>query len=284
MARRPLVIDESLRLLNAAGDEQNVLPLGSADWYRWLADERNRSFSFKSFRGHFTARQERQRNTWYWYAYRKRNGKLHKLYLGKPEELTQARLEAVAHTLTHKTAFTSDTVVQPEKGAQTPPFAFLAPLESLPLPGTEHPPEYTERPGEHLPLPLTSLIEQVASLLDKSLLQQIANEQHETSATKAFLLTTIKYGQAILAKSGAIQDIQRAHATYYCSLAEEAEQHSAGIQQTAWLTRLEQEYENLREALRWATEQREAELALRLSGALWWFWSVAVSSARGVPG
>ncbi|GAC1405137.1 MAG: hypothetical protein NVSMB49_24240 [Ktedonobacteraceae bacterium] len=278
MARRPLVIDESLRLLNATGDEQNVLPLGSADWYRWLADERNRSFSFKSSQGHFTARRERQRNTWYWYAYRKRNGKLHKLYLGKPEELTQARLEAVAHTLTHKTALTSDTLVQPEKGSQTPAFAVFAPLESLPLPGTE----LTEWPGERLPLPLASLIEQVASLLDKSLLQQIANEQHETSATKAFLLTTIQeYGQAILAKRGAIQDIQRAHATYYCSLAEEAELHSAGIQQTAWLTRLEQEYENLREALRWVTEQQEAELALRLSGALWWFWSVRGQLSEG---
>jgi LuxR family maltose regulon positive regulatory protein len=48
-----------------------------------------------------------QRGDWYWRAYRKRDGKLHRIYVGKTGELTLERLDAVArhlfgHTWSHK--------------------------------------------------------------------------------------------------------------------------------------------------------------------------------------
>jgi DNA-binding CsgD family transcriptional regulator len=102
MGRTPIpqVIDDHLHLTEQH-EHRNIAPIavGSSFWYNWLADERNKSFSFKSPLGTFTARHERQRNNWYWYAYHKHQGKTHKAYLGKPEELTIKRLYTIASTL-----------------------------------------------------------------------------------------------------------------------------------------------------------------------------------------
>src|SRR5207245_415079 len=44
--------------------------------------------------------------------------------------------------------------------------------------------------------------------------------------------------------------------------------------QRLWLDRLERELGNLRTALSWAIEKRDASLALRLASALWFFWDM----------
>jgi DNA-binding CsgD family transcriptional regulator len=48
-----------------------------------------------------------------------------------------------------------------------------------------------------------------------------------------------------------------------------------------WFHRLEAEHENFRAALRWAAEQRDAELSLRLAGALGDFWALRGSVREG---
>jgi predicted ATPase/DNA-binding SARP family transcriptional activator len=70
---------------------------------------------------------------------------------------------------------------------------------------------------------------------------------------------------------------QRRHYDYFLALAEVAGQELKGRDQLAWLGRLEQEHDNLRVALESAlksdcTAPGDDELALRLSGALRWFW------------
>jgi len=70
---------------------------------------------------------------------------------------------------------------------------------------------------------------------------------------------------------------QKRHYDYFLALAEAAEQGLKGRDQLEWLGRLEQEQDNLRATLEWALgsdhEAAESdELALRLSGALRWFW------------
>ncbi len=101
MARKPIPLISNGRLLlpGAAEDQQSHIVVGSSTWYAWLADEQNASFSFRTPVGAITARRERQRNGWYWYAYCKHRGKLRKAYLGKAEELTLERLNAVTATL-----------------------------------------------------------------------------------------------------------------------------------------------------------------------------------------
>src|SRR5215831_14890092 len=82
------------------GRQDNWLSVGAPAWYVWLSTAR--SFAFRSAFGSFTARKEQasnKRGGWYWRAYRKRDGKLHRVYLGKSEELTLDRLNTVAVTL-----------------------------------------------------------------------------------------------------------------------------------------------------------------------------------------
>jgi predicted ATPase len=70
---------------------------------------------------------------------------------------------------------------------------------------------------------------------------------------------------------------QKRHYDCFLEMARAAEQGLKGRDQSEWLRRLEQDHDNLRVALEWALESGRTapggdELALRLSGALRWFW------------
>jgi predicted ATPase/DNA-binding CsgD family transcriptional regulator len=98
-SRLPLVSDNHVLGLDGAGDHSAPVVVGTDAWYTWLADQHIQSFSFRNLLGSFTARREHKGQGWYWYAYRKRAGKLCKAYLGKTEELTLKRLNAAAAAL-----------------------------------------------------------------------------------------------------------------------------------------------------------------------------------------
>ena len=87
-------------LTNLQDESPIQIVVGSSDWFAWLQSAT--TFTFRSEEGFFTARKERagnRRGSAYWRAYRKRDGKLHRAYLGKSEELTLERLRAVAAVL-----------------------------------------------------------------------------------------------------------------------------------------------------------------------------------------
>jgi predicted ATPase len=65
-----------------------------------------------------------------------------------------------------------------------------------------------------------------------------------------------------LRRVGKADEVQNRHAAFFLAVAEEAEPDLAGPQQSVWLERLEREHDNLREALSWALQRGEAELAL----------------------
>lgn len=109
----------------------------------------------------------------------------------------------------------------------------------------------------------------VESLLDKSLLRSA----EQVGEGRLQLLETIReYGLECLEASGEAETVRQAHAEYYLRLVEEAEPRLKDVQQIMWLTRLDQELENLRASLKCFIERGEAEFALHLCGALWWFW------------
>ena len=95
----PVVSDHLLHVPDSEAIERTPIVVGSDRWYSWLAEEQNRSFSFRDALGTFTVRCERKRRGWYWYIYRKSGGKLRKAYLGKAEEITLERLGLAAATL-----------------------------------------------------------------------------------------------------------------------------------------------------------------------------------------
>ncbi|CAN5297957.1 LuxR family transcriptional regulator [soil metagenome] len=115
-------------------------------------------------------------------------------------------------------------------------------------------------------------LEGVESLVEKSLLRQ--EEGPEEEPRFVMLETVHEYAREKLEESGEAEGIKCAHAEYFLALAEEAEPGLKGPDQLEWLERLEVEHDNMRAALSWALESEEEELALRLAGALWWFWFV----------
>ena len=123
------------------------------------------------------------------------------------------------------------------------------------------------------------ILEVVESLLDKSLLQQVKQEDDEP---RLLMLRTIcEYGLERLAASKEIVRARQAHAAYYLQLAERAEPTVLDNDRSSWWERLEREHENLRVALEWLLERQAIEEALRLGGALRQFWFLRWCGAGG---
>jgi non-specific serine/threonine protein kinase len=114
------------------------------------------------------------------------------------------------------------------------------------------------------------ILDDLASLIDKSLLRQI---EHEGTEPRFLMYMTVReYGLECLRENGEEDLIRRAHADYYLALVEDAEPHLKGEQQLLWLRSLDREQQNLRTALNWLITHEESEKALRFCVALWWFW------------
>jgi predicted ATPase/tRNA A-37 threonylcarbamoyl transferase component Bud32 len=128
-----------------------------------------------------------------------------------------------------------------------------------------------------------NVLEGMASLLDKSLLQQ--TEQDSGEPRFAMLETIREYGLETLTSGGEVEATREAHAVYYLALAEQAEPQLNGPQQISWFERLEREHDNLRAALSWFLEpgadRQSSELGLRLSGALSRFWEISGYASEG---
>jgi predicted ATPase len=117
------------------------------------------------------------------------------------------------------------------------------------------------------------VLQHMSALMDKSLVQQQANIQHEPRF--AMLETVREYALERLEASGELERLRRRHASYFLKLAEEEERASQGPLQRAWLDRLETEHDNLRAALAWSlSPQGDTEMGLQLTGALSHFWYV----------
>jgi predicted ATPase len=116
------------------------------------------------------------------------------------------------------------------------------------------------------------LLDGLTALIDNNLLR---HEELEPTEPRFVMLETIhEYAHERLEEDGEIEILRRRHAEYFVALAEEADSKLRGEEQVAWLERLERERDNIRAALLWAASAGEAELELRLAGAMRVFWRV----------
>jgi predicted ATPase len=107
-------------------------------------------------------------------------------------------------------------------------------------------------------------LDPLAALVDKSLLRQ-------TEEGRFFMLETIReFALERLGENDEADSLRRLHAEWFLTLAEQAEPEIRKA--PGWLNRLEQEHDNCRAALSWLLGAAEVELAVRLAGALLYFW------------
>lgn len=125
--------------------------------------------------------------------------------------------------------------------------------------------------GDEVAAPLDlDILDGIEALLDQSLLQQ---QDTPTGEPRFRVLETMReFGQEALRETGEWDAVCQAHAKFYLELAEEAAPNLTGPDLGVWLGRLEVEHDNLRAAVSWAVEKGEADVALRLTVALWRFW------------
>ena len=123
------------------------------------------------------------------------------------------------------------------------------------------------------------VLEGLASLVDKSLVQQV--EQPDGEFRFAMLETIREYGLERLAASREDEATRRAHAAYFLVVAEDGNLPLTPPERTSWLELCDAEHDNLRAALDWLIARGNSEWAMRLAFGLYWFWEPREHLAEG---
>jgi predicted ATPase/DNA-binding SARP family transcriptional activator len=150
-----------------------------------------------------------------------------------------------------------------------------------------HGAEEVARTGSDSPV---GVCDRLAALVDKSLLQL-----DDVGSVRYRLLDTVRdYATAKLLARGqrAASALRAAHRDHYLALAQTAAPHLIGHGQIEWLDRLELEFDNLRAAVSYSSQDPNPDAGLRLGRALCYFWlyreprvegAVALSAALDRP-
>ena len=117
------------------------------------------------------------------------------------------------------------------------------------------------------------ILDQLGSLLDKSLIRELEGQTGEARFVMLELLR--EFGLEQLQASGEEEAIRRRHASFFLALTEQAEARLESGEQAHWIHSIEQDHDNLRAALDWTrTTDDMSEICFRLASALGFFWEV----------
>jgi non-specific serine/threonine protein kinase len=133
--------------------------------------------------------------------------------------------------------------------------------------------------------------EPVLDLLGRLVDRSLVVVEPDPSGSRFRLLETVReYAAEQLEASGEREAVQRQHAVWFLSLAEQAAPHIWGPDTRVWLERLERDHDNLRAVLAWSfaaaaarpdNGPTAAEVGLRLGAALMLFWDLRGSLQEG---
>jgi predicted ATPase len=125
-----------------------------------------------------------------------------------------------------------------------------------------------------------SVLEGLGALVDESLVRR----RQTTAGEPRFSMLEIvrEYALERLAASNRSDELRKRHLDYFVAVAEEAEPELAqGGDQVTWFARLEDDHDNLRDALAFALETGDASSALRLVVGIRRFWQIHGYLAEG---
>ena len=124
---------------------------------------------------------------------------------------------------------------------------------------------------------LPAVLDTLSRLVDKSLVLAI----EAAGETRYSRLETIRqYSREKFAETDEVEVVRDRHLAYYVQFSEMAEEHVQRRDAILWSRRLEAEQDNLRAALEWGLA-RNPDSALRIVGALRFFWNAGGYSAEG---
>jgi predicted ATPase/DNA-binding XRE family transcriptional regulator len=109
----------------------------------------------------------------------------------------------------------------------------------------------------------------IGDLVEQSLVVAVSGQQE---GRYKMLEPVRQYAGEKLEESGEAIATRERHAEHFLAVAEAARGFLLGPEHEVWSGRLEQEHDNLREALRWARDAGDVCEGLRIAAALSWFW------------
>ncbi|MFJ2029776.1 AfsR/SARP family transcriptional regulator [Streptosporangium sp. NPDC087985] len=113
------------------------------------------------------------------------------------------------------------------------------------------------------------VLDVLARLVDKSL---VVAHSHDTVVRYRMLETIRAYAAEQLVEAGEHDRVRLAHAVFFTELAERSDPGLRGGGQLVVIAAMAAEHDNLSAALRWTVEVARPDLALRMVGALGWYW------------
>ena len=117
--------------------------------------------------------------------------------------------------------------------------------------------------------PVNDPVASLGELVDRSL---VVRDRSGPSSTRLVLLDPVRrYAFAGLEASGEAGAVSQRHIDFFCDLAASAEPEMLGDRVAWWLSRLEEELDNLRVVLGRLIEAGDAQRGLNLLGSLWRF-------------